>query len=380
MFNQKLWKFFAPEAAAAAPAAAATPAAEPVAGAPPAAGREVADSGADVKDTSEFAVEDLRPGSKEYTEWQKTGKLPKAAPVAGDGEGAETISTEHEDSSTSTAVPAAGAQPAKPTDKGKKGETRYQELVEQLKAKDARIAELSRPKETAVTRQESQPATVTEVPEPTMDDVDKNGKFLYTTVADYNKARDSWLENRLLSKTEQNLEKRARERMTEQQAREINDKYRNRLDKAREKYADFDAVAMNEKLHIPEGSLMLNHIVLSEYGAEIAYLLGKNPAEAERIAKLNPFEQAQEMSLLELLAGRFDVIAKDPRFAGKFPQTPKPKKITAVPDSPIEIGGQGAVLPDEVEQAAANADKSDRSVREFIDAKNRRAIARRKGL
>jgi hypothetical protein len=65
----------------------------------------------------------------------------------------------------------------------------------------------------------------------------------------------------------------------------------------REKAPDFDAVAHNPSLAITP--VMADAIRESSRGAEIAYYLGKNPAEASRIASLPPVSQATAIARLE---------------------------------------------------------------------------------
>jgi hypothetical protein len=60
---------------------------------------------------------------------------------------------------------------------------------------------------------------------------------------------------------------------------------------------DFDAVAHNPQLTITP--VMADAIRESELGGELAYYLGKNPAEASRIASLPPVSQAVTIARLE---------------------------------------------------------------------------------
>lgn len=391
MFTKKIWQFFAPETAAAAapPAAAATPAATPAA--QPAAAEPTAGKGSDrAVAAEEFVnVEDLTPGSKEYRDWQKTGNVPKkgaAKPAAAAGqqdpeldELGEEETAELEDSPTSAAETAADAARTKPAVKRER-EDRYHKLVDNLQEKDRKIADLEarlNPKPAAETKPgAAQPAK--EKPLPGMDDVDETtGKPKYTTIDDYLTARDEALTERLLGKLDQRTDQRQKERMSQEKAREINDQFRNRLEKAREKHADYDTVALNPNLRIPADSAMESIIVMSEYGPEITYMLGQDPAEAARIAKLDPIQQGREMFLLELLAGDFEArLAKDKRFSPKL--TAK-VKITAAGRPSAEIGGSGTLPADEVDQAAKDSDSDPHATRRYIDAANRRAIERRKG-
>jgi hypothetical protein len=65
----------------------------------------------------------------------------------------------------------------------------------------------------------------------------------------------------------------------------------------RQKVPDFDAVAHNPNLAITP--VMADAIRESGRGAEIAYYLGKNPAEATQIAGLPPVSQATAIARLE---------------------------------------------------------------------------------
>jgi hypothetical protein len=69
----------------------------------------------------------------------------------------------------------------------------------------------------------------------------------------------------------------------------------------REKAPDFDTVVHNPNLTVTP--VMADAIRESSRGAEIAYFLGKNPAEAARIASLPPVSQATAIARLETRVG-----------------------------------------------------------------------------
>ena len=66
---------------------------------------------------------------------------------------------------------------------------------------------------------------------------------------------------------------------------------------ASEKYDDFDEVVMDSSL--PVTPYMAEAISESDIGGEIAYYLGKNRAEAARIAALSPIAAAREIGKIE---------------------------------------------------------------------------------
>lgn len=66
---------------------------------------------------------------------------------------------------------------------------------------------------------------------------------------------------------------------------------------AKKKYPDYDKVALGEHVQISRTVTQL--IVSSEVGAEVAYFLGKNPAEAARISAMSPVDAAREIGRIE---------------------------------------------------------------------------------
>ena len=94
-------------------------------------------------------------------------------------------------------------------------------------------------------------------------------------------------------KAQELLAKRAAE--AERQA--TLDAYHDREETARDKYDDFEQVAYNPKL--PITNVMAETIQSSDIGPELAYYLGSNPKEADRISRLQPILQAKEIGKLE---------------------------------------------------------------------------------
>lgn len=86
------------------------------------------------------------------------------------------------------------------------------------------------------------------------------------------------------------------EQQNQQQAT-VDQAFQQRLTETRAKYDDFDAVVQNPTLKVSEA--MADAIAESDLGAEIAYYLGKNPAEAARIAGLSTPSQMREIGLIE---------------------------------------------------------------------------------
>jgi len=77
----------------------------------------------------------------------------------------------------------------------------------------------------------------------------------------------------------------------------ILESYHEQEEEARAKYDDFEQVAYNPKLPITD--VMAESIRASDIGPEVAYYLGANPKEAERISRLAPIVQAKEIGRIE---------------------------------------------------------------------------------
>jgi hypothetical protein len=92
-------------------------------------------------------------------------------------------------------------------------------------------------------------------------------------------------------------EQMLREREVQKQRSEYVDAYHDREEDARGKYDDFEQVAYNPNLRIT--TVMAETIQTSEVGPDVAYYLGSNPKEADRISRLSPILQAKEIGKIE---------------------------------------------------------------------------------
>jgi hypothetical protein len=87
------------------------------------------------------------------------------------------------------------------------------------------------------------------------------------------------------------------QRELQRKQEEVLEAYHEREEKAREKYDDFEQVAYNRSLNITE--IMAQAVQASDVGPDIAYWLGSNPKESDRIARLSPLLQAKEIGKIE---------------------------------------------------------------------------------
>jgi hypothetical protein len=81
------------------------------------------------------------------------------------------------------------------------------------------------------------------------------------------------------------------------QQQQVAETWTKKVEAASGRYSDFHDVATRSDL--PITPVMAEAIADSDIGPDVAYYLGKNPAEAARIAALSPAKQAREIGRLE---------------------------------------------------------------------------------
>ena len=161
---------------------------------------------------------------------------------------------------------------------------------------------------------------------------------------------DAYAEALALRKAEELLAQRDRQK---EQA-EIVEAYSEREEKARDKYDDFEDVVYNPKLRITD--VMAETIQYSDLGPDLAYWLGTNPKEAERIARLSPILQAREIGKIEV----------------RLSDNPPVKKTTSAPTpiSPVTARSSGSPSHDTTDPRSIKT----MNTSEWIEAERNRQI------
>lgn len=137
----------------------------------------------------------------------------------------------------------------------------------------------------------------------------------FTSTEDYVEAVAEWKAKEILKSQRQEQETVSQREAEERYRAELKAEYQERVEVATEKYDDFEEVTGNPNLRISPA--MADAIVASDVGPDVAYYLGTNPKEAERISRLPPFLQVKEIGRLEA-----KVIAEPP--AKKTTSAPAP--------------------------------------------------------
>ena len=145
----------------------------------------------------------------------------------------------------------------------------------------------------------------------------------------------------------------ARREQARQQA-ELLESFHEREEEARVKYDDFEQVAYNPKLPITDA--MAQTIQASEVGPDIAYYLGSNPKEAERISRLSALMQAKEIGKIE----------------SKLADSPPVKKTSNAPApiAPVTARTSGSPAFDTTDPRSVKS----MSTSEWIEAERQRQI------
>jgi len=151
-------------------------------------------------------------------------------------------------------------------------------------------------------------------------------------------------------KAEELLARREQARMQS----EIIESYHDKEEEARTKYDDFEQVAYNPKL--PITNEMAQTIQSSDVGPDMAYYLGSNPKEAERISRLSPLQQAKELGKIE----------------AKLSDNPPVKKTSSAPApiAPVTARSTGSPATDTTDPRSIKS----MSTSEWIEAERQRQI------
>ena len=150
------------------------------------------------------------------------------------------------------------------------------------------------------------------------------------------------------------------QRELHKQRAQIEDVYAEREEEARTKYDDFEQVAYNPNLRVTDA--MAETIKASDMGPELAYWLGSNPKEADRISRLSPLMQAREIGRIE----------------AKISAEPPKKKTTSAPEPirPVSARAGNPGVTDTTDPRSVQT----MSTSDWIAAERQRQIAKAKAL
>src|SRR5213075_2410760 len=182
------------------------------------------------------------------------------------------------------------------------------------------------------------------LPKPTPDQFTDYGEFI--------EALTDWKTDQKLTAAEQRRAQAAQQAQAEAEARRIETSFNQRKAAARQKYDDFDAVAINAPTRIPIGSLIDAWVMEHPTGADVLYHLQKHPDDLDALLAQPVLEQAESLALLAQRFnghGRTAAAGTGSVPASSHPSAPKPPN--PVRTGPLRSGDEP---PDE--EAASLAD------------------------
>jgi len=150
---------------------------------------------------------------------------------------------------------------------------------------------------------------------------------------------DQYEQARIAYVAQQMVDHRLQQAAVEQQRHQVLRSYEEREQAARQALPDFDAVARDPTL--PITPLMAEVIRESDVGPQVAYHLGTNRQEAQRIASLPPHRQAAELGRIEAALGK----------------SPQPQQRNAPPPPPRTVSGLSSGI---------NKDPGEMSMSEYV--------------
>jgi hypothetical protein len=143
----------------------------------------------------------------------------------------------------------------------------------------------------------------------------------------------SWVARKEVQAVTEKTRQEVETKLIEEQQRVAREAYASRVEKVRERHADYEEFA-----HAPDVQVsmhMAHAIIQSENGPELQYYLGKNPAEAQRIMALPADRQLMEM-------GRIEARLSEPQAA---PVAAAPKPAVSAAPKPIKPVSAGREPP-----------------------------------
>lgn len=146
---------------------------------------------------------------------------------------------------------------------------------------------------------------------------------------DYTAAKAAYFGAKSINDREERILEDEASSVSEQINAEVMDMWRSQVDDARSRYSDFDQVALTA----PISDSVAEMIRRADQGADVAYYLGQNRAEASRISQMNPIEAAMALGRIEATLS-----------------LPKPQRKTTAPPpiEPVKGGAPATKSPDEM--------------------------------
>lgn len=255
---------------------------------------------------------------------------------AADEAAPEVVQTEAEQVAAPEAVESTEGQvetpPAESDAEGEADADQEEKISASRARRERRKAEMKRVKEEAAQVEAENAKLLQELetlkgaektPPPKLEDFDDHDEYLASLSA--HKAMES-MDNRRVSELEREAAERKaqRESLQQKQMAEAQQNWAAQVDEAKTRYADFDAVVAAPDVAISQD--MAAVLAMSDAGADMAYHLGTNKAQALQLAQM---PKAQMIGAMQMLEQFVSSNAPRPRTQTNAPQPVNPVKGNA---------------------------------------------------
>lgn len=227
---------------------------------------------------------DVETGQSEELNTEASGQVDENGELTEEGNANAGTESEHEGEN---------GEQGQTQSKSRSAKARLRRKLQESEAEKARTADENRKLAEKLHALEQKVEGVLNPPKPRPSRVD------FDTEAEYEDAVWEWRNQGDLSNSSAETgesgeveRKTTTEQPTYQVADEVVDKWLERCDDAADRYEDFDDVVSGNP-ELPISIVMRDALMENDNGAEIAYYLGKNAKEAERIYNLSPVSQVR---------------------------------------------------------------------------------------
>lgn len=149
----------------------------------------------------------------------------------------------------------------------------------------------------------------------------------FSSYEDFLEAKAEWKAEQKVAEVLGRQQQNAKQQSERAEQTKLQRAWESKVDAALEIYDDFEEVALAPD--VPISGPMMEAILRTDKGADVAYYLGKNRAEAEKIARMDPFSQAVAIGRIEATIAR-----------------PAAKKATSAPPPISPVGARSAPVKD----------------------------------
>ena len=222
------------------------------------------------------------------------------------------------------------SQPPKPEGETPEDEGEKSEAAKRRERRKASMERLKANETEALKRLERIKQAATAEAEPSRDD--------FPDPDDYTAAKAAWFGQQSYVKREQGAAQAELDAIAQMRTAETEAAWQEQVAAARSTYPDWDKVVNDPT--VPIAPHVANLIKTSDMGAEVAYHLAANRADAARLSSLHPVDAAREMGRLEATL-----------------TAPKPKTQTAAPPPITPVSGRAQPARDPSKMSYADYKK-----------------------